>query len=460
MTLSRSDLIGMSSISGRRSAEAVGTEGPRVGGAYGEAGALRLLADRLGLYCRRALGQKRWQIFLGLLVAVGLPALVRWPTSAPLLPAASLYNTVIGTTLALLLGYVVLRKLSTVPGLQVFSYIIPIFSFAYGLTAVAFLISREDYSRFHLFSSFAVGVVFFYAAFFVERRVKRPRLAVIEGGHAGNLLEIGNVDWAVWQSPDEVPHGYDGIVADLRADLGPDWEVFLAHCALNGIRVYHSKQAQESLTGRVAIEHLSENTIGSLNPSSLYVQIKLALDFIVAALMLPAAALVCGVAAIFIKLDSRGPVLFVQERVGYRGRRFRIYKLRTMESATAGAHYTERNDRRITRVGRFLRKYRLDELPQIINVLQGDMSWIGPRPEAIPLSEWYERELAFYSYRHIVRPGITGWAQVRQGNVATPELAQDKLHFDFYYIKNFSPWLDFVIVAMTLRTILTGFGAR
>ncbi len=168
----------------------------------------------------------------------------------------------------------------------------------------------------------------------------------------------------------------------------------------------------------------------------------------------------CGIAAVFIKLDSKGPVFFVQDRVGYRGRIFRAYKLRTMKPEIAGAHYTEDNDKRITRVGKVLRKYRIDELPQIINVLKGDMSWIGPRPEAVPLSEWYERELAFYSYRHIVRPGITGWAQVRQGNVARPDTVQYKLHYDFYYIKNFSPWLDFVIVAMTVRTILTGFGSR
>ena len=92
--------------------------------------------------------------------------------------------------------------------------------------------------------------------------------------------------------------------------------------------------------------------------------------------------------------------------------------------------------------------------------LSGTMSWIGPRPESLPLAEWYERELAFYSYRHIVRPGIAGWAQVQQGNVAKPELARFKLHFDFYYIKNFSPWLDVVISLMAMRTILTGFGAR
>ena len=326
--------------------------------------------------------------------------------------------------------------------------------------AALLLVSRQDYSRFQVLTSFIVAVVFFYIVFLIERSVKRPRIAVIAGGHTAELVEFDRVDWVIWRSPDQIPYDYDGIVADLRADIGAAWQAFLARCALNGIPVYHSKQMQELLTGRVAIEHLSENTLGSINPSSLYVQLKLATDVFTAIVLLPVAAVICGIAAILIKLDSPGPVLFSQERVGYRGRTFRVYKLRTMQAGVEGAHYTEIKDPRITNVGTFLRKYRIDELPQIINVLKGEMSWIGPRPESLPLAEWYERELAFYSYRHIVRPGIAGWAQVQQGNVAKPELAKYKLHFDFYYIKNFSPWLDVVIAVMTIRTILTGFGAR
>ena len=117
-------------------------------------------------------------------------------------------------------------------------------------------------------------------------------------------------------------------------------------------------------------------------------------------------------------------------------------------------------DARITRIGTFLRRTRIDELPQILNILRGEMSWIGPRPEALPLSRWYEAELPFYHYRHIVRPGITGWAQVNQGHVTALNDALEKLHYDFYYIKNFSPWLDFIIVMRTLTIVVTGFGAR
>jgi lipopolysaccharide/colanic/teichoic acid biosynthesis glycosyltransferase len=118
------------------------------------------------------------------------------------------------------------------------------------------------------------------------------------------------------------------------------------------------------------------------------------------------------------------------------------------------------DDPRITRIGHFLRRSRIDELPQIINILKGEMSWIGPRPEAEALSQWYEAELPFYRYRHIVPPGITGWAQVNQGHVFEIDQVMSKLQYDFYYIKNFSPWLDALIAAKTIPTMINGFGSR
>lgn len=406
------------------------------------------------------LGRRRWQVLVGLVVAVALPALIRWPDSAFEFSAASLNNALFGTAAAVLCGYYLTRKLAAFPGLQVFAFILPTFSGTYGSMAVGLLLTRHDYSRFQLLASFLIAVAFFHCAFLVERRTRRPRLAIVPHGDVDQLMQSTRVDWSLWPSPDRLPDRHDGLVADLRADLGEAWEAFLARCALAGIPVYHSKQVHESLTGRVDIERLSENTLGSLMPSSVYAQLKRGLDILLAVLVLPLIVLICAAAGVLIKLDSRGPVLFIQDRVGYRGRPFRIYKLRTMRVSAEGTHYTEGEDPRITRVGAFLRKYRLDELPQILNILKGEMSWIGPRPEAEPLAEWYQREIAFYSYRHIVRPGITGWAQVNQGNVARPEMVKFKLHFDFFYIKNFSLWLDLVITAQTIRTVLTGFGSR
>jgi lipopolysaccharide/colanic/teichoic acid biosynthesis glycosyltransferase len=121
---------------------------------------------------------------------------------------------------------------------------------------------------------------------------------------------------------------------------------------------------------------------------------------------------------------------------------------------------TRDGDDRITRVGRVLRNLRLDEIPQVFNILKFEMSWIGPRPEAEVLSTWYASELPFYPYRHVVKPGISGWAQVNQGHVASMDEVHRKLQYDFYYIKYFSPWLDLLILVRTIRTMLTGDGAK
>jgi lipopolysaccharide/colanic/teichoic acid biosynthesis glycosyltransferase len=124
------------------------------------------------------------------------------------------------------------------------------------------------------------------------------------------------------------------------------------------------------------------------------------------------------------------------------------------------AAMTKESDGRITRVGAVLRQLRLDELPQMFNILKWEMSWIGPRPEAEVLSVWYTSELPFYRYRHVVKPGISGWAQVNQGHVADVDEVHRKLQYDFYYIKYFSPWLDLLIFLRTIKTMLTGFGSK
>jgi len=161
-------------------------------------------------------------------------------------------------------------------------------------------------------------------------------------------------------------------------------------------------------------------------------------------------------------------VLFRQKRVGHAGKPITVYKFRTMRPVEVededqdqrAAAMTRDDDGRITRVGRVLRNLRLDELPQIINILKWQMSWIGPRPEAQVLSIWYTSEIPFYRYRHVVKPGISGWAQVNQGHVAEVEDVHRKLYYDFYYIKYFSPWLDLLILFRTVKTMLTGWGAR
>jgi lipopolysaccharide/colanic/teichoic acid biosynthesis glycosyltransferase len=175
------------------------------------------------------------------------------------------------------------------------------------------------------------------------------------------------------------------------------------------------------------------------------------------------------IVGLLVRLDSPGPALFRQQRTGYRGRPFTVYKIRTMKTAVARtasdqqlrqAAMTLVDDPRITRLGSFLRRTRLDELPQLINIAKGEMSLIGPRPEAVALSQWYEKQIPFYHYRHLIKPGVTGWAQINQGHVTDVADVQEKLHLDFYYVKNFSFWLDVLIAVRTVKTMISGHGAR
>jgi lipopolysaccharide/colanic/teichoic acid biosynthesis glycosyltransferase len=211
----------------------------------------------------------------------------------------------------------------------------------------------------------------------------------------------------------------------------------------------------ESLTGRVEVGHLSENSFGSLIPTRGYYHFKSMTDFVAALAVAPLLIVPMLVVALAVRLDSKGPALFRQRRLGRAGQPITVFKFRTMR-----LHEIDEQDDRITRLGRFLRKSRIDELPQIINILKGEMSWIGPRPEALVLSSWYTGEIPFYRYRHVVRPGISGWAQVNQGHVAHVDQVHEKLQYDFFYIKYFSPWLDLLILFRTVKTMATGFGSK
>jgi lipopolysaccharide/colanic/teichoic acid biosynthesis glycosyltransferase len=225
---------------------------------------------------------------------------------------------------------------------------------------------------------------------------------------------------------------------------------------------------------------MSENSFGSLLPNLAYLKIKHALDMMMAVAALPCFILVTLLVAPLIFATCGWPIFYVQERIGYRGNRYKVYKFRTMFPVDGSsvsdrvrgkmpacqveelreAAMTRDGDRRITPIGGFLRRYRIDELPQILNILKGEMSWIGPRPEAISLAKWYESELDFYPYRHVVKSGISGWAQVNQGHVTGTSEVLEKLHYDFFYIKYLSPWLDLLIILKTVRTVLFGIGAK
>ena len=410
------------------------------------------------------MGRIRFQLGGAILVGVLLPLILRWPLTTFRLEIINdpwQLNTAAASAIAIALGYVFVRQFVSYPGAMATSYILPSLSVSFGLVALIFVFSRIEYSRYILLASFMLSVVWLHLVFYIRNRHALPHLALVAGGDDRGVMEMGyGAQWIRLDSPTMSLPGVEGVVADLRANHPPEWERFIAQCVLAGVPIYDVRNVVESITGRVEVRHLSENSFGSVLPSNLYMRLKRIIDLLVAVTLLVPFAVVILTFAILIRLESPGPAFYVQPRMGYRGRTFRMYKLRSMRTdMPEGRKFTASGDPRITRIGAFIRKYRIDEWPQILNIIRGEMSWIGPRPEAVQLGEWYARDIPFYIYRHAVRPGISGWAQVNQGNVAEVEAATVKLQYDFYYIKNFSPWLDLLITLKTIRTILTGFGS-
>ena len=409
--------------------------------------------------------RRRFQYAGALVLGALLPVVLRGTVLPGRLGEAATVNALFGNLVAITIAFWMRLSIETYPGIRSTYVIFPTALTGHGLVVVAFLFTRLPYDRLSLAMGFTANVLWSYFLYFYAERSIRRRIAVVPFGAVSRLNEIGNVQWHVLKRPRvQDAAGCHAIVADFAADLPDEWEAFLADAALAGRIVYQVKQLSESLTGRVELAHLSENSFGSLLPARGYFYMKSLGDFLFALLLLPLALPLMAIVALAIRSEGPGPVLFRQARIGYAGARITVYKFRTMRDVSIEderrAAMTGQDDDRITRVGAFLRRMRIDELPQIFNILQWQMSWIGPRPEAEVLSIWYTSELPFYRYRHVVKPGISGWAQVNQGHVAEVAEVRYKLHYDFYYIKYFSPWLDLLILFRTVKTMLTGFGSR
>lgn len=404
------------------------------------------------------------QIALALAICVAVPLTATTLTSPLGWSDVPAQTSALSAAVALLLGFWLHRSVSAVPGTSESAGITPSYLISFGAVLVVILMARLSYSRTLLASAFVLSVTWNYLTYLVIQRRAVLHLGIVRGGKTDALSALTNVI-AIPLEIDSLPDRLDAVSADFRYPHSPEWEARLADYVLAGVPVYHAKNLLESLTGRSELEHLSENTFGALGPLPPFLRAKRGVDWIFALLAMVVFAPLMLAVALWIKVDSPGPVLFRQARVGFRGRIFTVFKFRTMRSelvpgSDRAQFITSLNDGRITRAGKVLRKTRIDELPQIINILRGEMSWIGPRPEAAMLSEWYTQEIPFYRYRHVVYPGITGWAQVTQGHVSEVDEVKGKLEYDFYYIRNFSVWLDLLIIAKTLRTMMTGFGHR
>jgi exopolysaccharide biosynthesis polyprenyl glycosylphosphotransferase len=341
-----------------------------------------------------------------------------------------------------------------------------------GLTALVVLFGRPFWSRNYVVVESASWLALMLAHRWVQRRrpwaenlvlvtAEKVLIDHLKNAPHANVLEVLDPAGSMPEKP--LPMGTT-LAVDLRAVLSDEMARFVSSCNLAGYPMESLVNTYEEHTGRLAIVHLYEGwelTV-PLSGRIPYVRFKRVLDTFLVMLVSPLVSVLCLLFALAIKLDSRGPIIFKQFRIGLEGRPFTLYKFRTMraEAGEGEARFARLGDDRLTRVGRLLRRIRLDELPQLWNVVKGDLALVGPRPEQGPFVERFSETIPFYTHRHLVRPGITGWAQVNYGYADSEAETIEKLSFDLYYVKHLSPWLDLEILGRSVWTVLSGFGAR
>ncbi|HKP66053.1 MAG TPA: TIGR03013 family XrtA/PEP-CTERM system glycosyltransferase, partial [Casimicrobiaceae bacterium] len=240
----------------------------------------------------------------------------------------------------------------------------------------------------------------------------------------------------------------------------------LLDCRLNGVQITDLARYFERVHNQVPIESLKVSWLiygQGFRQNVVRAIVKRSFDLVVSAVLIVLTAPIVVLSALLIAAEGGGPVIFRQQRVGHRGRSFTVFKLRSMQQDAerdGKATWATVNDVRVTRVGRLIRRARIDELPQLFNVLRGEMSFVGPRPERPEFVAMLTEQIPFYAVRHSVKPGLTGWAQVRYSYGATVEQSVRKLEYDLYYVKNHTLLLDLVILLETVRVVLLGEGAR
>lgn len=371
--------------------------------------------------------------------------------------------TIIATTVGYSVVWYCGRRLDAFPRATLqgnIGYVAPVAILTYALIAVILLLLRIDYSRIQFFGSGILTLLWMAGVAQLRSRYLIRNYAVMPRSSIADMPVLATCRWLDFDEVQNRTMRVDAIVADLSADLGEGRVAALADAAIAGVPVLDRRYIVETLTGRTPLGGLMPNEFGALLPSRQYLVVRRLVELGLTVLLLPVLLPVLLIVAAVVRLDSAGPVFFVQTRIGRRGQPFRMIKFRTMFHGASGPSFTAAVDPRVTRVGGFLRQCRLDELPQLFNILRGDMSWVGPRPEAASLEQRYVRDIEYFALRSIVRPGVTGWAQINQGYAHAPDEMRSKLEYDLYYLKHCSLWLDLVIVLRTFAVVFRGTGAR
>jgi exopolysaccharide biosynthesis polyprenyl glycosylphosphotransferase len=272
-----------------------------------------------------------------------------------------------------------------------------------------------------------------------------------------NIKESNVYDLVKQKSAKEVILSTRGFSSDVISKINPQIIALFEE----GINIKSFESFYEEITDRVPKEFLDHNFYKNINLSSssdnkFYQVFRRILDLIVSSIGLLFFLIVLPLIVLLNLLGNRGPIFYTQKRVGRKGKEFKIFKLRSMvvNAEKQGAQYAVKNDKRITKFGKFLRNTRLDEVPQFFNILKGDMSLIGPRPERPEFVENLQAKIPFYAIRHVVKPGLTGWAQVNFPYANNIDEQEKKLRYDLFYIKEQSAFLDFKIIIKTMTTVL------
>lgn len=344
--------------------------------------------------------------------------------------------------------------------------------FAFLAITALIVLARPYYSRQHLFTSLLiwVGLVLLLRAL-LRLRPWTERLVVITNSHAivralddtPHITVVDVIDPAE-TGPLPAPPPDTILTVDLSAPWSREVTRYVSATSVAGREVRPLNEVYEQHTGRVPLGHLSEGweIETSLLRKLPFLPFKHAVDLVLVVLTLPLWLPVVAIVAVLVRVFDGSPVIFRQVRVGRRGELVELFKFRTMraDAEALGARQATGDDPRITPLGGFLRSVRLDELPQFFNVLRGELALIGPRPEQVSFVEKYLEAIPFYDQRHLVRPGITGWAQVRHGYAASEEETIEKLSYDFYYLKHMSPLLDLEVLARSVWTVASASGTK
>ena len=337
-------------------------------------------------------------------------------------------------------------------------------------TPLGFALLQQPYSRAAVIWAYVATTLWLWWGY--RRHVKHRALRLVHidanvpaqlaACLSPNTLDPHALQLMAWNPNSDTPlPACDGVVLDRHVRGSDERTRLLGELKMQHLRLYSVEAVAELTSGRKMLPTAGDS-LWEIDNDPSYDRAKRLIDVVTVITLAPVWLPLAAGVAMAVRFDSKGPALYSQPRVGRDGQVFTLWKFRSMVHGlqAPGVHFAQAEDPRITRVGRFLRRSRLDELPQLFNVLMGHMSLIGPRPEQTAFVRDFATTIPSYPYRHLVRPGLTGWAQVQQGYADSADTTRIKLSYDLYYVAHYSLALDLLIAAKTVKTVCTGFGAR